>query len=88
MKTTTANRTIDDVSSHVVSALADHTDTDPLAMEPLNNVVDVDALATLVGSGTDIEITFTYDGHDVLVNGDSTVVVDDQVYDAKQNLEV
>lgn len=87
MEATNVNRTIDDVSSRVVDALATHTETDPLEMEPLNNVVDVDALATLIGSSPSIEVTFTYDGHDVLVDGNSAVVVDGQVYGAEQSPE-
>ena len=65
-------------SLRVVDALAEATDTDPLELEPLYNVVDPEALDRLFRADADIpaSVRFEYEGHTVEVRSDGTVVVD------------
>lgn len=53
----------------VASALAVVTDTDPMAVEPLHDTVDTDALDAILTrgpvDGSGVTTTFTVDGHDV-----------------------
>jgi len=75
--------TVDDevTSQAVVTAVAEETDTDPMELDPLFNVVDSDALNTLLRShdvGTDgslLEVEFTYAGCEVRVASDGTTQV-------------
>lgn len=47
----------------------------------LQSVVDVDVLETLADhDDVDWELSFDYDGHDVTVDGEGTVVVDETVF--------
>jgi hypothetical protein len=67
-------------SHRVVEALATARDVDPLRLNPpLYEVVDVEALDRLVKTGV-TRVTFTYEGHEVRVDGDGTVAVDGTVY--------
>lgn len=64
----------------VVEAVADATDRDPLDVASLYDHVDTDALDALVtsaedGSGTDVRVSFTYDGVRVLVEGTGGITV-------------
>lgn len=71
-------RRADCISTRLLDALASAADTDPLALNvPLYDVVDVEALARLVGSDGLDAVTFEYDGHEVVVRGDGSVTVDD-----------
>lgn len=61
------------LSDAVLTAIADHSGTEPSEIEPpLYQVVDVEALDTLFrdGSGT---VTFEYAGYEVQVSGDGVV---------------
>ena len=80
MKATTARRDADALCTNVVEAIADHTETDPLAMTPLGTVLDTDALDAVVESDAGVRVTFAYDEHTVLVCGDGTVSVDGDEY--------
>ncbi|WP_232686356.1 HalOD1 output domain-containing protein [Halobacterium zhouii] len=66
-------------SEAVVLAVADARDTDPLDLEPLNNVIDPDALDRLFQSAgeesTVGELSFTMEGCEVVVHGDGDIVV-------------
>lgn len=72
--------TVDDevTSQAVVTAVAEETGTDPMELDPLFNVVDSDALNTLLSShdaGSDgalLEVEFTYAGCEVRVASDGT----------------
>lgn len=67
-----------DTAVDVVSAVARATNTDPLSLEPrLCDVVDPDALERVVESEAVSAVTFDYDGHTVVVDGDGTVTVDE-----------
>lgn len=64
----------------VVETVAALTDSDPTALPHLHDYVDPDALNALVeGSagdrGTDLRVSFTYDGIAVTVGSDGTVEV-------------
>lgn len=80
MEATTAVRDTDAVCADIVQAIADHTETDPLEMTPLATVLDTDALDSLVTTGSDVRVTFHYDGHAVSVGADGSVAVDGEEY--------
>lgn len=64
----------------VVDAVSDVTSTDPLALDPLGDIVDTDVLDTLFGSadptdGCDVDLRFRYAGCDVRIEADGVVSV-------------
>lgn len=68
----------DDAAStcvRVVEAVAEATDTDPLSMAPLSDVVDADALDSLVASPMEGHVSFEFCECSVTVFGDGAVVV-------------
>jgi hypothetical protein len=76
--------TADRLSTRIVDAVADAAGTDPLTLEPrLYDVVDVEALTTLVGSDTGVAIEFDYGGHDVRVRSDGSVAVDGTAFEGR-----
>lgn len=68
-----------DPSIAVVSVLAAVTDTDPMAIGPLHAAVDTDALDAILTEGpvdgSEVEIAFTFRGHDVTVCTGGTLSV-------------
>ena len=72
----TSERDVAAPSVRVVNAVAAKTDADPLTMKPLYDVVDPDALDRLVAAEVAGHVQFVYDGHEVTVHGDGSVVVD------------
>lgn len=82
MPGTTLDYHHDSPSLRVVDALADLTDTDPLELDPMYDVVDPEALDQLVrpDANGDVSVQFTYDDHAVEVRSDGTVTVDGAVY--------
>lgn len=72
----------DSLIESIVFAVSALTDTDPVEMEPLHRVVDVDALEELFApkaDGTprgDGIISFTYGGCEVTVRGNERVYVE------------
>lgn len=81
MEVTTAVRDTDALCVKIVDAIADHVDTDPVAMTPLGYVLDPEALDALVSTAADVEVSFTYDDHTVVVDADERVTVDGDEYD-------
>jgi len=77
LHTETAERPVD----RVLAAVAAAEETDPLSLHPpLGNVVDADALNSLVAggqdrAGADVTVQFTYRGHDVTVGPDGDVTL-------------
>lgn len=71
------------VTNSVVTAVAEATGRDPTELDPLNDVVDPDALDALfssTGLGTHrppSRVEFRYCGRTVVVTGDGTVDVSD-----------
>lgn len=59
----------------VVSAVAAVSNTVPRELEPLHDVLDVDALDTIFQPGSDGSITFRYGGCEVVVRSDSDITV-------------
>ena len=60
----------------VIDAVADANGVDPTELEPLYDTIDPEALDALFKPGVDGMITFTYEGHDVVVRGDANPEVD------------
>lgn len=81
------DRLTERVSTKVITAVADHTDTDPTELPPLFHVIDPDALDQLFQSKlTSAEsitgqVTFTMAGCEVVVDssGQVTVTSSDQI---------
>lgn len=76
------------VSEEVISAVAAAKGTDPLDLDPLNDVLDPDALDSLCGDETGRSrspdrIEFTYSGCEVVVAGDGSVSVSTTPEDAR-----
>jgi hypothetical protein len=69
-------------SARVVEALAATEGVDPTAMDvQLHDAVDPDALDALADhDGSAWHISFTIGGHEVSVDSDGTVVVDERVF--------
>ncbi|MFC6824061.1 HalOD1 output domain-containing protein [Halopelagius fulvigenes] len=65
----------DSVTERILISVADREGTDVLSMPPLYESVDPDALEQLVAFGGVAEISFTYLGYDVTVDGDGNVRV-------------
>lgn len=69
------------VTHRVVAAVAEATDSDALDLEPLNTVVDPDALEALFdrnGRGSDRSprrVEFMYGGQTVTIEGDGSIRV-------------
>lgn len=66
------------VSTRVVDSVATATNTDPVELPRLYDVIDPDALETAVHTMTGGEICFQYAGHAVTVRSDGTVHVTDE----------
>ncbi|EMA30450.1 HalOD1 output domain-containing protein [Halobiforma nitratireducens] len=83
MSGTTLDYHHDSPSLRVVDAIADTTDTDPLELEPLYNIVDPEALDRLFKNDADVRasVRFEYAGHTVEVRSDGTVLVDGTIHD-------
>ena len=64
----------DDAIIAVVEAVAASTDERPEDLEPLHNYVDGDALDQLTGGSEDVQIRFSYEGCNVVVDGDEVRV--------------
>lgn len=75
----------------VVTAVADAKGVDPLDVEPLHSAIDPDALDAIfqprIGSPpTSLELTFTLDGCEVLVQADGEVVVTPPTAEAEERV--
>lgn len=64
----------DDAIIAVVEAVAAATDERPEDLEPLHNYVDGDALDQLTGGSKDVQIRFSYEGCNVVVDGDEVQI--------------
>lgn len=82
MATTACPRDADHITLHIIKAVATATDTDPLTLEPpLYNIVEPEALASLVENGGIHSVEFEYNGQTVTVDGDGSVAIDGTVYE-------
>lgn len=66
------------VTEQVVAAVAHEKDVTELALEPLYNAIDPDALESLFQPGAVGRVRFSYAGCDVVVRTDGTVDVSPQ----------
>lgn len=85
MPETTLDVAHDSLSLRIIDALADATDTDPLELDPLYDVVDPEALDRFLEADPTGEATvqFSYHGHSVAVRSDGAVAVDETIYDER-----
>lgn len=65
------------VGERIVRKVADSTGSNALDQPTLYDVIDPEALETLVRSMSDGEVSFTYGGHEVTVESDGTVRLDE-----------
>ena len=71
----------DSLTETIVDEVAESTNTDPLELDPLHNVIDVDALEDLFAPKLDEQprsggtIVFIYGGCTVIVRGSDQVTV-------------
>lgn len=63
-------------SVRVIETVAAATGEDPLAMAPLADAIDPDALDGLVDAGFEGHVSFSYAGHEVTVDGAGAVLID------------
>lgn len=59
----------------IVEQVADAKELDVMELDPLNDVIDVDALAALFQEGAEGKAVFDYQGVEVTVTGDGSVSV-------------
>jgi hypothetical protein len=67
--------TADDLVAAVVKGVATVSGDEPLALPPLQEVIDSDALETLLAHDAEVEVTFPYAGYAVSVSSEAEVVV-------------
>ncbi len=68
-----------DPTTHIVDAVAEAENAHAVELEPpLAEVVDPDALETLIEetTGSELEVHFTYRGHDVVVDENGQIQID------------
>lgn len=70
-------RVRDSVTEQVVRRVASALNDDALELPPLYDCIDPDGLERLVDSMADGEVSFTYVGHQVTVESDGTIDVDE-----------
>lgn len=67
-------------STAVVEVVASASNRDPMSIEPLYDAIDPDALDTIVADAEtradgDVTVEFTFDGYEVTVSTDGSVLV-------------
>lgn len=67
----------DRIAQRVVRTVASTTDSDALELPPLYDVIDPEALESLVTRMAQGEVVFAYAGHEVTVESDGAVSLDD-----------
>lgn len=65
----------DDVGMRIVQKVAAALERDPMDLEPLAGIVDVDALSSLASTQS-VDVSFEYEGLQVSVRTDGTVDVE------------
>lgn len=74
------------ISERVVRQVAASTGRDPLDLPILHDVVDPDALDTLIEGASDGRVTFTYAGREVTIASDGEITLE-ETSSARQPLE-
>lgn len=70
-------------SMRVVRAVAAANDADPIALAPLYDVIDPDALDRLFAADAAGSVQFVYEGRDVVVDADGSVTVDGELQEGR-----
>lgn len=85
MPETTLDVARDSPTLRIVDAIADATDTDPLELDPLYEVVDPEAMERFLESDPTgaATVVFTYHGHAVEVRSDGAIAVDGTIVDER-----
>jgi len=77
MRTTGRN---DELCTEIAETVAEAADVDPLELDPLYDVVDPEVIEELLKTPSVAEessITFTYTGHQVTVEGEGVILVEE-----------
>lgn len=74
------------ISERVVERVAARTGRDPLDLPVLHDILDPDALDTLVEGMVDGQVSFTYAGHEVTVTSDGEIALEEPSF-ARQELK-
>jgi hypothetical protein len=64
----------EDIGVRIVRSVAAALEADPMELEPLSELVDIDALAALASSNS-VDVSFEYEGLEVFVRRDGSVDV-------------
>ncbi|WP_162524367.1 HalOD1 output domain-containing protein [Halobellus captivus] len=67
------------VSERVIQCVAATTDRDELDLPPLYDAIDPDTLDAVVSTMSNGELTFTYAGHEITVDSEGEISVDDEM---------
>lgn len=67
-----------DLTVRIVGAVAEAVDTDPVELPPLYQVVDPEAIETVLVTADDACVQFEYAGQAVEIRSDGTVTVDEE----------
>jgi hypothetical protein len=70
----------DSISIAIVEAIGELEDVEPTALTPLNEIVDTDAIESLIKKGRDggqtsLAVCFEYHGWNVFVRGDGSILI-------------
>lgn len=64
------------MSYDIIEKVAAATNSDPLSMPPLYDVIDPQALDRVLTADTTVRITFEYDGHTITATSAGEITVD------------
>ncbi|MFD1598336.1 HalOD1 output domain-containing protein [Halobellus rarus] len=63
------------LTEEVILQVAESEDTSPMELSPLAEVIDPDALETVVSSDSVIEVSFRYEGYTVIIDRNGNVTL-------------
>ncbi|WP_254663423.1 HalOD1 output domain-containing protein [Haladaptatus sp. W1] len=63
------------ISQHVVFEVAEQANVQPNELPPLYDFIDPDALDTVVASNPDLELSFSFAGYRVTIDGEDSIQV-------------
>ena len=61
--------------SEILDAIAESENVDTLDLPPLGEVIDTDALITLLDGESEVVISFRYNGYDVVVDSEGAIEI-------------
>ncbi|WP_436343975.1 HalOD1 output domain-containing protein [Natronorubrum sp. FCH18a] len=62
----------------IVQAVATLSDSDPMGLPPLEETIPCDELETLLDSGNDVTVTFSYEEMSITIHSDGQFVIRDR----------